>query len=498
MVLPGLGTFGAGDVKSSIAKFIPAGMNDEVPNSGTFELADKPNLGYMDRETTAGKTSGSTSKMSLGGIGTFQVGQEKEQGTGLLDFSKALFPFLELPALKSEDKPDPNTAIDPSLAEVYYPTPKSYVEEAEKQLELNPPPPKTPFSKIEEDRVNDATDSPHYENPFDRLITRAGFPSKARVHAAKTHTEDEEDLDLLPKKDPFQEREAGEEFSKVTEKASTVEEGRSLSSPQNLAAASGRVPLTQLGLSEKEVYALCAKFAPVAAKHCYAAKVEPQFLEKCRGYNQDCAQFQAKARPLGAIANAFSSGVGLTYYNWDVNGIPYYAVNEEGSIGNGHNGKVDFGTWGGGYSDNVGVRDYFSQTQEYGANWYEGTYGYKTGWSIPVVQSVGVEGGGGTQVNVPLKEGEIGKPIYATNGYHVGPYFGYADRVGVDWYNGGVSFNRGVASPFVGIGVNSGTSIGFPSVGTIMNRMGIRDMDQLSQMVAAAGTRTQQSSAIGG
>lgn len=27
--------------------------------------------------------------MSLGGIGTFQVGQEKEQGTGLLDFSKA-------------------------------------------------------------------------------------------------------------------------------------------------------------------------------------------------------------------------------------------------------------------------------------------------------------------------------------------------------------------------------------------------------------------------
>lgn len=39
-------------------------MNDEVPNSGTFELADKPNLGYMDRETTAGKTSGSTSKVS--------------------------------------------------------------------------------------------------------------------------------------------------------------------------------------------------------------------------------------------------------------------------------------------------------------------------------------------------------------------------------------------------------------------------------------------------
>ncbi|PIO54004.1 hypothetical protein TELCIR_24642, partial [Teladorsagia circumcincta] len=58
--------------------------------------------------------------------------------------------------------------------------------------------------------------------------------------------------------------------------------------------ATNRVPLSQLGLSEKEIYTLCAKFAPVAAKYCYVSKVEEQFIEKCRGYNQDCAQFQAK------------------------------------------------------------------------------------------------------------------------------------------------------------------------------------------------------------
>ncbi|XGW08577.1 hypothetical protein V3C99_011139, partial [Haemonchus contortus] len=496
MEIPGFGTFGVGDVKSSIARFVPAGTNDEIANGGTFELADKPNLGYMDRETTVGKAGGSTGKMSLGGIGTFHVGQEKEQGTGLLDFSKALFPFLELPALKTEEQPNPYTSDNPALAEIYYPKPKSYVEEAEKQMENNPPPPKTPFTEIEDKTVNDEEVEAETGNPFDKIKTRLGYPDKLRVHAAKTHI-DEPDLycmDLLPKKDPFREgADDNEGFIHEVSKEKAVD----TLTLQNMAAATGRVPLSQLGLSEKEIYTLCARFAPIAAKHCYLPKVEEQFLEKCRGYNQDCAKFQAQARPLGAVANAFSSGVGLTYYNWDVNGIPYYAVNEEGSIGNGHNGKVDFGSWGGGYSSNLGVRDYYSQTQEYGANWYEGLYGYKTGWSIPIVQSAGVEGGGGTQVHVPLKEGELGRPIQATSGYHVGPYFGYADRVGVDWYNGGVSFNRGVASPFVGIGVNSGTAVGFPSIGTIMSRVGIKDMDQLAQMVAA-GTRTQQTTAIGG
>ncbi|KAE9414858.1 hypothetical protein Angca_000022 [Angiostrongylus cantonensis] len=460
IVLPGLGTFGVGDVKSSIAKFIPAGMSGHIPNGGTFELADKPNLGYMDRETTAGKTSGSTSKVSLGGIGTFHLGQEKEQGTGLLDFSRTLFPFMQLPPLKSDGTPDYSyTAVDPKLGDVLYPKPKSYTEEAEKLLEVNPPPPKTPFTKV------------------------------SGQHSF---------YDLLPKTDPFEDN-GREGFHQQKVKGQQADLEGAGNAMQNIAVkilkATGRVPLLKLGLSQKEVYALCSRFAPVAAKHCYGTKVEDQFLEKCRGYNEDCSSFFAQERPLGAIANAFSSGVGLTYYTWDVNGIPYYPINEEGSIGNGHNARIDFGSWGGGYSDNLGVRDFWSQTQEYGGNWYEGTYGYKTGWSIPLVQSAGVEGGGGTQVNIPIKEGELGRPIMVTNGYHVGPYFGTADRVGVDWYNGGVSWNRGVASPFVGVGVNTGTSIGFPSIATFMNQMGITDVSQLSQILAA-GVRTHGASVM--
>lgn len=38
-------------------------------------------------------------------------------------------------------------------------------------------------------------------------------------------------------------------------------------------------------------------------------------------------------------------------------------------------------------------RDYWSQFQEVGANWYDGKYGYKNGWTMPLVQSLGVEGG---------------------------------------------------------------------------------------------------------
>lgn len=136
-----------------------------------------------------------------------------------------------------------------------------------------------------------------------------------------------------------------------------------------------------------------------------------------------------------------------------------------------------------------------------------GQYGYKTGWSIPIVQGIGVEGGQGTQVSVPIKEGELGRPISVTNGYHVGPFMGLADRVGVDWLNGGVSWNKvckilvitktqgcfqGFAVPFVGVGVNTGTAVGFPSVGMIMNRMGMDGVETLNNMARAAAAQTAQ------
>ncbi|VDN23405.1 unnamed protein product, partial [Cylicostephanus goldi] len=223
VALPGLGTFGVGDVKSTMAKFIPAGMSDETPNGGTYDLADKPNLGYMDRETTAGKTSGSLSKVSLsvirnkyssskaahmsfGGIGTLQVGEEKEQGTGLLDFSKTYV---------QEER---HTAVDPRLGELYYPKPKSYVDEAEKLLEANPPTPATPFKEIKEIKSGEV-DFPS-ENPFDMIKSRPGYPGRARVHAVKTAAT--EDDDLLPIKEPFEDK-SSEGFIKQKSKEKFTE-----------------------------------------------------------------------------------------------------------------------------------------------------------------------------------------------------------------------------------------------------------------------------------
>ncbi|CAB3405608.1 unnamed protein product [Caenorhabditis bovis] len=477
--VPLLGQLGAGDVSQMTAKFTPEGTENQSPNGGTFDLNEKgPQLGYMDRETTMGERSGSTGKMSIAGLGKIELGDVNEQGTGLLDFSKTLFPFLQLPPLKNETgAPEEHTQVDQTYTDYYYPKPRSYIgsvydiqrpnlgknkEEIDFPKLVSTPEPN--FNIEEEKRI---------KNPFDRVSIRP------RMMAAKSLSEE-------PKEGFIAQN--GKQVD--PDEAPPIPDSTLLTAEKKVQQITERKSIHEVGLSAKEIYALCAKFAPVANQHCYKNKVEEQYIERCRGYQTDCVDFIQKARPLGAIANAFSSGVGLTYYDWNVNGIPFYPVNEEGSIGNGHHGKVDFGSWGGGYSDNLGVRDFWSQTQEYGANWYEGMYGYKTGWSIPIVQGIGVEGGQGAQVHVPIKEGELGKPLTVTNGYHVGPYFGLADRVGVDWLNGGVSWNKGVAVPFVGVGVNTGTSVGFPSVGTIMNRMGLNGVETLNTMARAAAAET--------
>ncbi|CAO4368055.1 unnamed protein product [Caenorhabditis nigoni] len=480
MHVPLLGQFGVGDVNQMTAKFTPEGMKGQKANGGTFDIDDEkgPQLGYMDRETTMGERSGSTGKMSILGFGNIEMGDVKEQGTGLLDFSKSLFPFLELPALKNETEKETHTQVDPTYTEYYYPKPRSYLGSS---YDVSRPQ-TTSLSSLGKNRediefpklVTEEPPVKKYSNPFDSVQIRP------RVHAAVTKTTED-----------TKEKEG---FIAQNGKQVDPDEDTSplLTAEHKVSQVTTRKSIHEVGLSPREIYALCAKFAPMANQHCYKSKVEEQFVERCRGYQKDCVEFIAKARPLGAIANSFSSGVGLTYYDWNVNGIPYYPVNEEGSIGNGHHGKVDFGTWGGGYSDNLGVRDFWSQTQEYGANWYEGQYGYKTGWSIPLVQGLGVEGGQGAQVSVPIKEGELGKPITVTNGYHVGPFMGLADRVGVDWLNGGVSWNKGFAVPFVGVGVNTGTAVGFPSVGMIMNRMGLDSVETVNMMARAAAAETAQ------
>uniref|UniRef100_A0A1I7XAV6 Ntox44 domain-containing protein n=1 Tax=Heterorhabditis bacteriophora TaxID=37862 RepID=A0A1I7XAV6_HETBA len=147
----------------------------------------------------------------------------------------------------------------------------------------------------------------------------------------------------------------------------------------------------------------------------------------------DVSTLQSKCTRMASVALE----VDLNFATVGVNGIPYYPVNEEGAVGVGLGANIPFGSWGGGYSDHVGVRDYWSQNQEVGANWYEGKYGYKNGWSVPLVQSLGVEGGQHNTVSVPLDPKRIGK-IHVDNGYNVGGYYAHNDHVGVDWRKGDI------------------------------------------------------------
>ncbi|GMT12462.1 hypothetical protein PFISCL1PPCAC_3759, partial [Pristionchus fissidentatus] len=68
----------------------------------TYDPEDRPNLGYMERETAGARSTGSKSLLNLPGVGKFEYAEEREQGTGILDYSKTLFPYLQLPPLKEQ------------------------------------------------------------------------------------------------------------------------------------------------------------------------------------------------------------------------------------------------------------------------------------------------------------------------------------------------------------------------------------------------------------
>ncbi len=69
---------------------------------------------------------------------------------------------------------------------------------------------------------------------------------------------------------------------------------------------------------------------------------------------------------------------------------------------------------------------------------------------------------------MPIKEGDLGKPITATTGFGVGPYVATAERTAVDWYGGNVAQTSGFSMPFAGVNIASGTNIGFPSLAALL------------------------------
>uniref|UniRef100_A0A914YU27 Uncharacterized protein n=1 Tax=Panagrolaimus superbus TaxID=310955 RepID=A0A914YU27_9BILA len=205
---------------------------------------------------------------------------------------------------------------------------------------------------------------------------------------------------------------------------------------------------------------LCTRFYPLAVQHCGRQQLTKDYVAKCMGYFRDCQKYIPAGDPLAAIGDSFTSGVALNLGSWEVKGLPFYPINEEGAFGAGYYASVPFGSWGGGYSQNIGVRDYWSQNFEVGANWIDGRYGYRTGWSMPLVQSLGVEGGGGTDINVPLRADKIGT-VDVDNHYGVGGYYKHNQHTGVDWRRGEVKSMFGVGVPFAGVGVNTGVGVAF-------------------------------------
>ena len=205
--------------------------------------------------------------LNLGGVGKFEVGKKAEQGAGIANFLDSFIPKI----------PDPPGGID------------------------NP----RPASDANDDTSEAAPSSNYYSNAYSgnsekykELIREFEKKSSNKAFGAKTAPPQEKDV--FKDDEGFIEQEAFEE-DKLQPQHMTIQE-----------LQAGHVPLSQLGLKKEQIQALCQKFSVIAAQVCYGTKIEPQFLDKCRGYSTDCAGYISEAKPLGAVANAFNSGVGIT------------------------------------------------------------------------------------------------------------------------------------------------------------------------------------------
>uniref|UniRef100_A0A8R1YSN3 Uncharacterized protein n=1 Tax=Pristionchus pacificus TaxID=54126 RepID=A0A8R1YSN3_PRIPA len=448
--LPGMGLLGYGDVVKSITRFTPGELPpsclrirnpNEIDNcfnttiaitstaSETYDAEDKPNLGYMDRETTGARSTGSKSLMNLPGVGKFEYAEEREQGSGILDYSSSLFPFLRLPDLKEQHAQQPKAifSMDQIRREKYGNEPPSTTTTrpfspfapsliTEDVLPESERPP-APFQEIpnivdENAPVPTRTPSPQAFQPQPDFVAQAASDFIQANTISDNPFEDialrERGVEGQPSEEPRQLTQRGSELCRQMIPRVAIFARKQVREQVNMLKAVYGAPASELGLDRKELRALVNDSLQLHNRYrkvqCASKTIAPEYVDKGHGFQYDCQEFLVESKPLGAIANIFSSGVGMTAESWSINGIPYYALNEEGSIGGGDHGKLDFGSYGGGYSYNRGMRDLFTQSAEGGANWYEGVYGSKSGWSVPIAQGVGIEGGGGSMVRYTIVE----------------------------------------------------------------------------------------------
>jgi hypothetical protein len=130
-------------------------------------------------------------------------------------------------------------------------------------------------------------------------------------------------------------------------------------------------------------------------------------------------------------------------------------IHMQGSLGIGNNVGVDAGSWGAGVNNGFGVGDFYQQNQQAGANWYAGKYGYVANYGVPLLPVASVAQGTSVgvtlllpnythvQVDVPVNEHDLGKPIQVNDGLGVGNWYAQNKGVGVDWLKGGVGVNNG-------------------------------------------------------
>ncbi|KAF8381112.1 hypothetical protein PRIPAC_70254, partial [Pristionchus pacificus] len=96
-------------------------------------------------------------------------------------------------------------------------------------------------------------------------------------------------------------------------------------------------------------------------------------------------------------------------------------------------------------------------------------------------------------LTIPIKEGEFGKPMSASHGYHIGPYIGASEKVSMDWRDGGVSMNRGFAVPVAGVSVNTGTGFGFPGAAKILQMWSALDPKSWTSTLAESVFHNERS-----